>query len=174
MVRRMSKPCPWCDTENEPGAERCDCGFRFGVDRAELRPSRNLGYGPLTFVMVVLAAFVWMITRDRDERPQAQAASSQPAPVRRDPGAALKLQSDNGSVEGDIVRIRGKIHNNGPDTFRLVSLRFSVFNAAGARVGTAIDTIDGLKGWTTWEYEASCVCPSGRSHELQELKGYPE
>ena len=30
--------CPWCDKESPPSADRCDCGYRFGVDRAEEKP----------------------------------------------------------------------------------------------------------------------------------------
>ena len=81
-------------------------------------------------------------------------------------GQQWTSDSMTGAIEGDAV-------NNCGRTFRVVSLNFNLYDANGALIGNADDSIENLGTGDKWHFKAATLKPEGVARfTLKSVDGY--
>lgn len=84
----------------------------------------------------------------------------------------LELLQATATSDAHRLTVTGRIRNNSSNDYRLVTVRFHVYDAQGNRVGSALGTIVGLKSGEVWKFRALYLGANAARYRLHEIAGF--
>lgn len=85
----------------------------------------------------------------------------------------LEIIAQSGEVtDGGWIQVSGKIRNNRSKEYRYVQVVYTIYNARGEQIGTALANTLNLDAGGVWVFRAICMERGGKRFKLKELTGY--
>lgn len=98
--------------------------------------------------------------------------TSNKSPVNSTPTEKFTLVSDQGSYNLGFTTITGEIKNNTNKTYSYVQVTFSLYDASGAQVGTAMDNINNFEANGSWHFSAIGSGNNATSYKCTGITGW--
>lgn len=175
------KLCHVCGAQMAKGAKRCPkCGAK------NKKPIYKRGWFWVLLV-ILLFAIPWPFGSESDSETPASAAQTEPPQEQATPTATpiptpeveiLELVGGIEGTEGEYdsfgssIHITGQVKNNSDKVLDYAQITFSLYDANGNVVGTAMDNIVNLGGGEIWSFDALGITSGeAESYKMTELSG---
>jgi hypothetical protein len=84
----------------------------------------------------------------------------------------LKKSTHATRDENGVFTIRGTVINRRDTRLTYAEIRFTLYDAAGNQVGTAMANINDLASGAKWSFEAVAISPGGDKYSIASLSGW--
>lgn len=160
-LNRNMGQCSDCGKSVSKNASACPhCGAR--------QPKRTgvAAWGCLILAVPIMLMILAGVHQTADVAERGLIPAGEPKPR---PGPAVLISKHGKIMDYGGVEITGLIHNNCNVELRRVSVRFSVFDKNGAKIGTARDYVDSIDADGDWKYRAVATEKDGDKFRLDDI-----
>lgn len=159
------KVCKDCGTEISTGAKVCP---KCGKDQRNFFGKHKL----ITFILV--CGIIGAIMAGANPNATNTTSNGNLTGTTQQQEKFTLLDGHSGNRDSFSYNIEGSVKNNTDKNYTYVSITFNLYDADGAQIGTAFDSINNLEANGTWKFKATRVSDADKvaSYKLVEIKGY--
>lgn len=124
---------------------------------------------------VLLGIIAGSEDQDQPENPPTQSQSAIPDEPKPKPKPKPDLELLKGwQYSGGRFneQITGSIRNNSQHRYKYVQVTFDILDSSGARVGSALGNINGLRPGEIWKFKAVHLGTGGKTARLDDITGW--